>query len=430
MRRIPIGLWRHADFLKLWLGESISLIGSQVTLLAMPLLAAIGLQASPLQMGILGTLQYIPWLLIGLPAGALADRLRRRPLMIAADLGRAILLGLIPVAGLIGMLRIEFLYVVGFLVGILHVVFEVAYSAYLPTLISSDQLVEGNSKLQVSAAVAEIAGPGAGGGLVQLITAPLAIAVDAVTFITSALSLAWIRRQEPEPNPDARPPDILSEIREGLKLVFANPILRAFSLTSASANLCIDMHLAVFVLFATRELGIRPIELGTIYAVASLGGLAGSMAAGRLGHRLGLGRSIIGGQVLVVTALVLIPLSASPARGGILPIVLAQAMWGFGAVVYVIHSVSLRQAITPNVYQGRVAASLRFVSWGVSPVGFLIGGALGETLGLRSTLLIAGCGSSLSLPLLLLSPVWTIRQVAPAHALRSQLEISVPQAEA
>jgi len=407
------GLWRQADFLKLWAGETISLLGSQVTLLAMPLLAAITLEATPIQMGILGTLQYIPWLLVGLPAGAWVDRMRRRPIMIAADVGRALLLALIPIAALTHTLRIGHLYIVGFLVGILNVLFEVAYSAYLPTLVARDHLVEGNSKLQASASVAEIAGPGLGGGLVQLVSAPLALAVDAFSFLGSALSLAWIRTPEPGVPPARVSRSLSPEIREGLRLVFGNPILRAFTFTSATANFSIDVHLAVFVLFATRDLRVTPVMLGGMYAVASLGGLLGSVMATRLVRWLGLGRAIVAGHLQVILALLIIPLSGRQVEIALPLIVFAQAMWGFGAVVYVVNSVSVRQAITPNQYQGRVAASLRFVSWGISPLGFMLGGILGEMLGLRATLLAAGAGSLASLIFLLHSPVWKMRHTSP-----------------
>ena len=183
------------------------------------------LNATPLQMGKLGTVQYLPWLLVGLVAGAWVDRLRRRPVMIAADLGRTLLLGLIPLAAVAGVLRLEHLYLVGFLVGILNVFFDVAYAAYLPTLVPRDRLTEGNSKLQVSASIAEISGPGLAGGLVQLVTAPLAIALDALSFLASAFSLAWIREPEPKPAPVGGSRSMLAEICEGLRLVFSNPIL-------------------------------------------------------------------------------------------------------------------------------------------------------------------------------------------------------------
>jgi MFS family permease len=333
--------------------------------------------------------------------------------MIAADVGRALLLALIPIAALTHTLRIEHLYIVGFLAGILNVLFEVAYSAYLPTLVARDHLVEGNSKLQASASVAEIAGPGLGGGLVQLVSAPLAIAVDAFSFLGSALSLAWIRRPEPALPSVEGSRSLFPEIREGLRLVFGNPILRAFMLTSATANFCIDVHLAVFVLYATRDLRVTPVMLGGMYAVASLGGLLGSFVAARQAGRLGLGRAIVAGHLQVILALLIIPLSGSRIGVALPFIVFAQAMWGFGAVVYVVNSVSVRQAITPNQYQGRMMASLRFVSWGVSPLGFMLGGILGEILGLRATLLAAGAGSLASLIFLLHSPVWKMRHTSP-----------------
>ncbi len=404
------GLWRNPDFLKLWVGETISLLGSQVTLLAIPLVAAMTLEATPLQMGTLGTVQYIPWLLVGLFAGVWVDRLRRRPVMIAADLGRTVLLGLIPLAAVAGILQMQHLYIVGFLVGIMNVFFDVAYAAYLPTLVPHESLVEGNSKLQVSASVAEIGGPGLAGGLVQLVTAPLAIAVDALSFLVSALSLMWIGTPEPRPAPTDDSRNILVEMREGLQLVFSNPILRAFALASVTTNFFVDVHLAVFVLYATRELGISPVILGSIYAVGSIGGLLGSLFAERLVKRLGLGRVIVGAQILVTLAVLAIPLSGRQFWITVPLIVVAEALWGFAAVVYVVNTVSLRQAITPNQFQGRVAASLRFVTWGISPLGFMLGGILGGTIGLQATLLVAVVGPLLSVACLVLSPVPRLRE--------------------
>jgi MFS family permease len=410
MQKHLTGLWRHPDFLKLWAGETISLLGSQVTLLAIPLTAAMTLKATPLQMGTLGTVQYIPWLLVGLLAGVWVDRVRHRLVMVLSDLGRAALLGLIPLAAVAGILRMEHLYLVGFLVGILNVFFEVAYTAYLPVLVQRERLVEGNSKLQASASVAEIGGPGLAGGLVQLVTAPIAIAVDSLSFLVSALSLTWIGTPEPRPIPTDDSRNIISEIRDGLRLVFANPILRAFALASVTTNFFVDVHLAVFVLYVTRELGISPVILGSIYAVGSIGGLLGSLFAERLVKRLGLGRVIVGVQILVTLAVLVIPLSGRQFWIALPLIVTAEALWGFGAVVYVVNTVSLRQAITPDRFQGRVTASLRFVTWGVAPLGFLLGGVLGEIIGLHATLMVAVIGPILSVACLVLSPVPRLRE--------------------
>ena len=399
------GLWRHPDFLKLWAGETVSLLGSQVTLLAMPLVAAITLRATPFQMGALGTVQFIPWLLVGLAAGAWVDRRRRRPVMVASDLARALFLGTIPLAVVAGILRMELLYAVAFLVGVMNVFFDVAYMAYLPTLVPRVQLLEGNSKLQVSASIAEIGGPGLAGALVQWLTAPVAIAADALSFIVSAVSLAWIGSPETGCAAAGGNRNILMEIREGLRFVFSHPILRAFAAASVTCNFFVDMHLAVFVLYAVRELEFSPMVIGGLYAVGSLGGLMGSVFADRLAKRLGLGRVIIGAQILVTLAILAIPLSSRQPGIAIPVIALAEAVWSFSVVVYIVNTVSLRQVITPDRLQGRAAASLRFVTWGIAPLGFLFGGILGEWLGLRGTLLVAVCGPALSVFWLLLSPV-------------------------
>jgi MFS family permease len=363
------------------------------------------LNATPLQMGFLGTVQYIPWLLVGLIAGAWADRLRRRPIMVAADLGRTLLLGFIPLAAVAGILRMEHLYVVGFLVGIMNVFFDVAYAAYLPTLVPCDRLVEGNSKLQMSAAIVEIGGPGLAGGLIQLMTAPLAIVVDTLSFLVSALFLTLIGAPEPKPTLGNDAHSLLVEIREGLRLVLSNPILRSFALASVTTNFFVDVHLAVFVLYVTRELEVLPIILGSIYAIASIGGLLGSLFAERLVKWMGLGRIIVGMQILVTLALLAIPFSGRQSRIAVPLIIIAEALWGFAAVVYVVNTASLRQAITPNEFQGRVMASLRFVTWGIAPLGFLLGGILGEAIGLQATLLVAVAGPLLSVVCLVLSPV-------------------------
>jgi MFS family permease len=403
------GLWRRPDFMKFWVGETVSLLGSQITVLAMPLVATITLGAGPFQMGVLGTVQYLPWLLVGLPAGVWIDRMRRRPLMMGADLGRALLLGSIPIAAAAGILRMEYLYAVAFLVGVLNVFFDVAYMAFVPILVPRGRLAEGNGKLQASASLAEIGGPGLAGALVQILTAPLAIAADAFSFLVSAASLAWIRTPETGSGSAGGTRNMAAEIREGLRFVFSHPILRAFAAASAITNFFVDIHLAVFVIYMVRELGVSPVILGGVYAVGSAGGLLGSIVANRLGKWFGMGPVILGAQGLVTLAVLAIPLSGDDPRIAVPVIALAEAVWGFSVVVYVVHSVSLRQMLTPDRLQGRAAASLRFVSWGIAPFGFLLGGVLGEWIGLTGTLLVAAVGPALSVVWLFLSPVPGLR---------------------
>ena len=412
MRVESSGLWKHHDFLKLWAGETVSLFGSQITVLALPLVAANTLQASPSEMGTLGFAQYIPWLLIGMFAGVWVDHLRRRPLMIVADLGRGILLSLIPLAALLGRLQIWYLYVIGFLVGIGNVFFEVAYYAYLPTLVTREELVEGNSKLTASVSASEIAGPGLGGVLTQAITAPLAIIFDALSFFVSAGTLIRIRKPELPPSPSRQNFTLWRDAWEGLRLVTRHRLLRSFVGCSLTGNIAIDAHLAVYILYLTRELGVTPATLGLIYALGGAGGVLGAAVVGRLNGRFGMGRTIVISQLFHGLCLTALPLAALLGdTRAIVMIASVHFIWGLTASIYTVPAISLRQAITPNHWQGRIAASTRVLTFGVSPLGFLIGGWLGEWIGLWPTLLIAGLALLSSNLWLVLSPLPKVQDV-------------------
>ncbi len=264
MRRPMTGLWANPDFLRLWAAQTISFVGSQVTLVALPLTAVLSLQASPAEMGMLRAVELAPALLIGLVAGAWADRVRRRPILIAADIGRALLLGVVPLAAYLDILAIGQLYAVAFLVGILTVFFEVAHLSLLPALVPADRLIEGNSKLEVSRSVAMVAGPGFAGLLVQLVTAPLAMAVDALSFLGSALFLLRIRTPEQVPAASGRRRSILADVTDGLRAVWGKPLLRAMALSLCVFNLFYSMVGAVYMLFVVRELHLTPSVLGLI----------------------------------------------------------------------------------------------------------------------------------------------------------------------
>src|SRR5438874_7367780 len=274
----PAGLWRHPEFVKLWTGQTISRFGSEISQLAIPLAAALVLDASPAQMGLLSAFEFAPFLLLSLFAGVWVDRVRRRPVLIVADIGRAVILGSIPVAAVLGVLRIEQLYVVGLLTGVLTVFFDVAYQAYLPVLVSREHLVEGNSKLEVSRSVAQIAGPGVAGALVQVVSAPIAVVVDALSFVASVISLLFIHA--PEPAPVRRPGaagSMWSELREGLGVVLGNPLLRSIAACTGMSNLFSNAWAAVYVLYLTRELGLPPAIIGLIFAVSGPGALLGAL---------------------------------------------------------------------------------------------------------------------------------------------------------
>jgi MFS family permease len=407
MRLRFAGLWRHADFVKLWAGQTISLIGSQITFLALPLTAVLVLDATPAQMGFLTAAEAIPSLLVGLFVGVWVDRYRRRPILIAADLGRAVLLLVIPIAAIMGVLRIEHLYIVAFLVGTLELVFDVAHRSFLPSLVKREQLIEGNSKLEMSRSVAMILGPGAAGGLVQLVTAPIAITVDAISFLLSALFLGWIRTPEPAPRPSEQRESIWEEVSEGLRLVSSDKLLRAVAGCIGTLGLFNSVLEAVLILYVTRELGIGPGPLGLAFAGGSVGFLLGTLLPGWVTRRFGLGPGIIGGLLLVGLSDLLIPLLAGSMAVVVIMMVLmtAQFFFGLGFVIFNTGQVSLRQALTPDHLQGRMNAVMSFIDWGVVPLGGLLGGGLGETIGLRSTLLLAALGEILATLWLLLSPM-------------------------
>ena len=412
MRLRFTGLWRHADFVKLWTGQTISLFGSQITFLALPLTAVLVLNATPAQMGFLTAAGALPSLLVGLFVGVWVDHYRRRPILIAADLGRAALLITIPIAAALGVLRIEYLYIVVLLVGTFGLFFDVAHRSFLPSLVKREQLIEGNSKLEMSRSVAEIVGPGVAGGLVQLVTAPIAIAVDAISFLMSALFLGLMQTPEPTPRPSDQRQNVWGEIGEGLGLVSGNGLLRAIAGCIGTVNLFNSVLETVFVIYVTRELGIEPGFLGLIFAGGSVGFLIGTLLPGWVARRFGLGSGIIGGLLLVGLSDLLIPLVDESMAVVAITIALATAQFffGLGFVIFNTGQVSLRQAITPDRLQGRMNATLSFIAGAAVPLGGLLGGVLGETVGLRPTLLLAALGEILAALWLLFSPVRSLRE--------------------
>lgn len=408
-------LWRHADFMKLWTAETISQVGSQVTLLALPLVAITVLDASAFEVGLLSTVEFAPFVLVGLPAGVWVDRLRRRPVLVAGDLGRAAVLLSIPVAYQLGVLTIGQLYVVGFVTGVLTVFFDVAYQSYLPALVESDQLIDGNAKLEISRSGAQIAGPGLAGGLIDLLTAPLAVLADALSFALSAVFIGLIRRREPPPErgpAQRRRGAMRREMAEGLRYVLGHRLLRPVAACTATANLFSAVVYAVVILYMVRELGLRPAAIGLVFAAGNVGFLAGAVASGRLASRIGVGRAIVLGEGVGGLGLLAVPLA--PPSSAVPLLVTGLAVSTFGATVYNVNQVSLRQAITPARLHGRMNATMRFMVWGTLPLGSLLGGALGTVIGLRPTLWVGAVGGLVAVLPVALSPVRSLRGIADA----------------
>lgn len=402
-------LWRHPDFLTLWAGQAVSQIGSQVSFLALPLVAALALDASPLEMGLLTAAGAMPALIVGLHAGAIVDRHRRRPILIGGDLGRAAVLGLVPLAWAAGELSIGLLYAVVLLTGLLGLFFDLAYQAFLPAIVPRERLVEGNAKLELSNTAAQVAGPGLAGGLIQLLTAPVAIALDAASYLVSALFLARIRTPEPAPLRPNRTSRMVAEIREGVGLVFGDARLRSLVGGRGLLELFNAMLEAVFVLYVTRALGLGPAVIGIIFAFGSAGFIVGALLPGRLSARFGLGPAMVGGLALVALSDLIVPL-ASGARWVVVPLlVVAQFCFGLGMTVFNVNQISLRQAIVPGPLRGRAAATVRVVLAGVVPIGALLGGLLGGAIGPRETLVLAALGELAAALWIWRSPLGQVR---------------------
>jgi len=404
------GLWLHSDFLKLWTGQTISQFGSQVTILALPLAAALTLHASVAEIGLLSAMSTLPFLLFGLIAGVWVDRMSRRPILIAADLGRAVLLFLVPALALCHVLNVAALVVIAFLVGIFTVFFEVAYQSFLPSLVGSAHLIDGNAKLEITRSAAQVAGPGVAGVLVQLITAPLAIVVDALSFVVSVLFLTWIRTPEPLPTPrDPKEIDIWREIGEGMHFMRNAPLLKAITAGMGTINLFGSIIFTVLVLYATRDLGIGAGLFGTIFMSGNLGFLLGALIARITARRFGIGPSIIGAVLILGIGGLLVPLASGPRLVTVSMLIVAQFSRGLGGAVFNINNLSVRQAVTPTHLLGRINAIVRVIGTGALSVGALAGGTLGSVLGLRPTLGIGAIGSLFAVAWCLWSPLRTLR---------------------
>lgn len=405
-------LSQNPDFNKLWVGQTLSLIGSQVTLLAIPITAAVTLGATSPQMGFLSALGSAPALIFGLFAGVWVDHHKRRMVLIGSDLGRALVLSIIPLSAILGTLKVEVLYLVGFLAGTMGLFFNVAYRSYLPGLVGRDKLVKANSRLELSNSVAEIIGPGLAGGLVQIIGAPIAIAVDAFSFLISAISIGMIRAPEPDPSPARINTHLWTEMIEGWHHVFSEGRLRALASCITSLSFFNAIFESVQILYLTRQLGLSAAWLGIIFASGSVGFLLGAIVTDKVDRRIGLGRSLLLGVLLTGGSDLFFPVAGRIHTQWLVIglLILAQLFFGIGLTMFQIGQVSLRQSLTPNQLQGRMNATLSMLSWGIAPLGALLGGMLGLVVGLSPTLFVAALGEMAAGLWLVFSPLGIVPQ--------------------
>ena len=397
-------LWSNRDFMKLWSGQTISELGSRITRDGLPLAAVMVLHAGPFEMGILRAVGGAAVLVFGLYAGLWVDRLRRRPIMVLADIGRALCLGAIPVAAFAHRLTMPLLYVITAVAGILTVFFDVAYQTYLPSLVEREKVLEGNSKLAMSSSLAEVLGPGLTGVLVQALTAPVAILFDAISFLVSAASVAAIRKPE-RPPPVAPSGAPFHEAVAGLKFIRSQPVLRALAGFWACAYFCFGVFGPLYVLYAIRDLGMGPLLLQLAITCGGIANLASGATARRISQRFGLGATLIAASLVLGLGTFLIPLAHGSVAVSTTYIVLSQIVCDYSFVIISVHEISLRQTLAPENVLGRVNASMRMLTFGVLPLGALAGGALAAVWGVRTTMFAAAAGSVLAAGWLIWSPL-------------------------
>lgn len=455
-------LWRGLDFRRYAGADAISKLGSQVSLVALPLTAAITLDATPFQVGLLTSAEMAAFLLVGLPAGAWVDRMRRRPVLVAADAVRAAALLSIPAAALLGVLGLPQMYAVALLTGLCTVFFDVAHQSYLPAIVRTEDLARGHGALAANASVAQLAGPGVGGWLVQWLTAPAAVVADALSYAASGLLLLRVRADEgrrgrgtrlgaaavrvpdaeaaearetraaearqtragqaldPEPGevpgartgdvPDPEPPDtgLRAEIMEGLRFVAGHPVLRRVAAVGALTMLGFGLWSATVPLYLVREVGLSPGAYGTLLSAGAVGGVAGAWLAPRLTARLGLGRAIYGAAL--AATLCIAPLALTGAGWRLLVFPASLITSGVASTVFSVAQGAYRQSICPPHLLGRLSATMRFLMWGATPLGGLLAGTLGQVAGVRVAYWVAcGCYTLAHLPILLAPGIRRVR---------------------
>jgi MFS family permease len=405
-----MSLLREDNFRKFWLGQTISLFGDQITFIALPLTGVLVLDASAAEMGYLGAAALLPHLFFALPAGVWLERVAsRRRVMILGDVGRAGLLASVPLAYAFDSLTFAQLYVVAFGTGTLAVLFDISYSTLYVAIVERERYIEANSYLHGSRSFSYVAGPSVGGVLVQALSAPAALLADAFSFVASALFLG--RLKAPEPPLERRTTGARDEVAEGLGFLFGNSILRPALCGTATLNFFNYAFWALFLLYATKELGIKAGTLGLVLGVGAFGGVAGAVVAGRIGRRIGIGPAFILGMVLFPAPLLLVPLAGGSEVMILAMLFAAEFLSGLGVMILDINASAFMIALTPDRLRSRTTGAFNFVNWGIRPLGSLLGGALGSALGLRPALWLASIAACAGVLWLLPSPIPSLRDL-------------------
>ena len=403
----PAGLWRHHDFVRLWSAAAVSAAGTQVTLLALPLTAILVLQASAFEVAALATAATVPNLALGIPAGIWLDRVPRRPVMIAADFGRAGVLASVPVAYVLGVLTLPQLYLVALIGGSLNVLFEIASGAYLPSVVAPAQLVEANAKLQAATVAAQAAGPSIGGALVTLLSAPIAIVVDAVSFVISGSLITSATRDQVHRAPQPKMTSLRAEFREAARYLLSHPYLRPLLFGHALANAALGLLWGIVIVYAVRALGLAPGTIGVILSLGQVGGVIGAAFARKIAERLGVGRVVVASFFLFGPATLL--MATATEQTAIVFVTVGWTLESLARSLYGVSATSVRQALVPDRLQGRLIGLTTTAGTGAFPLGALLGGALAAAFGLREAMFFAAGAAVLPFAAVAASPIRTLR---------------------
>ena len=406
-------LWRDGNFLTMWGGQTFSQFGAQITELAIPVLAVLVLNATEFEVGLLNAANVAAFLVVGLPAGAWIDRMRKRHVMIWADAVRAVALAAVPLLWLTGTLQIWHLIVVALIMGVATVFFDVSYQSIIPSLVRPRQIAEANGKLQSTYELANIAGPGIGGWLIGILAAPLAIFITVFTYVASLIALLFTRDHEVRRAPEDHQP-ILKEIGEGLRWVFGNPLLRRIVATTGFSNLFSTISYTLLPIYLLRVLELTPAQMGVIFSLGAVGGLVGAIATPRIVKRFGEARTVPISAIGFSLAPVLLPVATLVPQIAFPFLVVQFFIMSFTVLLYNITQVTFRQRITPPRLLGRMNASIRFCVWGVMPIGALLAGALGTWIGVVPTLWLAAGLELLAGLFVIIGPFWTMRDLPDA----------------
>jgi len=408
-------LWQNPDFLKFWFGETLSLLGSHVTTLGLPLTAVLVFNASDEQVGLLRFLQLVPYLALGLLFGVWVDRWRRRQVLLTANLIRMLLIALVPVLYWLDLLSMGPLLVIACAIGIASVLFDVSYMSYVPTLVREPKhYVEANAKLGVTSSAADVVGPGVAGALVAALTAPVALLVDAISYLASLISLSWIRVREPKPARPTTKRHLLTELRDGLKYVFWHPVLRPLALIAPFCNASLVMVWTLFLIYGARDLRLSPAAIGVVLSAASVGGLLGATISRTLIKRFPIGPVYGVSMAVIFASPALIPLASGPRPVLVGFFIVSFFISYLGLGVANVVMISLRQTCTPQSLMGRMNAAFRTVLFGGGSLGGLFAGVLSGAIGTRNALTAAAIGSALVIVGLVISPVSRLRELPPA----------------